>query len=100
MSFVFDNSALCGLFLANQTDSYTEAIASRLVESQTWAPPLLQRHWINDLRIGCRRGVITLAGTRGIIKGLATHPSPAVRQHPAIFPGIAGPEPAAQHEQL
>jgi len=74
MSFVLDNSVLCGWFLANQADNYTEAIASRLAESQAWAPPLLQLEWINVLRTGCRRGRITLAEAREIIDLVAALP--------------------------
>lgn len=74
MSFVLDNSVLCGWFLANQADSYTEAIASRLVESQAWAPPLLQLEWVNVLRTGCRRGRITLAGAKEIIERVSALP--------------------------
>lgn len=35
--FVLDNSVLCGWFLANQADGYTEAIAALLLDSE--APP-------------------------------------------------------------
>jgi predicted nucleic acid-binding protein len=74
MSFVLDNSVLFGWFLANQADSTTEAIASRLVESQAWAPPLLQLEWINVLRSCCRRGRITLPEAREIIDRVAALP--------------------------
>ena len=72
--FVLDNSVLCGWFLANQADGYTEAIAALLLESAAAAPPLLQLEFVNVLRTGCRRGSIPIQKAREIVDQVAVLP--------------------------
>jgi len=72
--FVLDNSVLCGWFLANQADDYTEAIAALLLESEAAAPPLLQLEFVNVLRTGCRRGSIPIQKAREIVDQVAALP--------------------------
>jgi predicted nucleic acid-binding protein len=72
--FVLDNSVLCGWFLANQADGYTESIAALLLESEATAPPLLQQEFVNVLRTGCRRGGIPIQKAREIIDQVAALP--------------------------
>lgn len=73
-SFVLDNSVLCGWFLANQADEYTEAIAARLLESEAVSPQLLQLEFVNVLRTGCRRGSIPIQKAREIVDQVAALP--------------------------
>lgn len=74
MSFVLDNSVVCGWFIANQADGCSAAVASRLMGSHAWAPPLLHLEFVNVLRTGCRRGSIPLSVARDIIDQVAVLP--------------------------
>ena len=89
---MLDNSVLCGWFLANQADGYTEAIAALLLESEATAPPLLQLEFVNVLRTGCRRGSIPIQKAREIVDQVAKLPIrlDAAAPYPPALLALAG----------
>ena len=74
MSFVLDNSVLSGWWIANQADSYTDAVAQALTKSQASAPQLLQLEFVNVIRTGCKRNTLNLETAREIIDEVAKLP--------------------------
>lgn len=50
MSFVLDNSVVCGWLLDSQSTPYSEAVAQRLKTSRAVAPALLPLEYTNVLR--------------------------------------------------
>jgi len=66
-AFVLDNSVLCGWFLANQSNAYSDAVAQQLQAFDAHAPWLLQLEWTNVLRTACRRGSLPIATAQAIV---------------------------------
>ena len=69
--FVLDNSVLCGWFLQDQADAYTEAVAARLSSERACAPPLLMLEFANVLRNLCRRGRFSVEQANEAIDAVA-----------------------------
>ncbi len=72
--FVLDNSVMCGWFLANQANPYSDSVARQLSESDAHAPWLLQLEFTNVLRTACRRGSLTVVAAREIVDQMALLP--------------------------
>ncbi len=74
MSFVLDNSVVCGWLLEGQASPYTDAMA-RLLESQrAVAPPLLLLEYTNVLRTACKRQKMGVAQAQDMLAMLAALP--------------------------
>ena len=55
MTFVLDNSVVCGWMLGSRGTAYSAAIARRLETERAIAPALLKLEWTNILRKACKR---------------------------------------------
>jgi len=55
MSFVIDNSVVCGWIIENQANAYCDAVARRLQTGRAVAPALLPLEYTNVLRTACKR---------------------------------------------
>ena len=73
-AFVLDNSVLCGWFLANQSNPYSDAVAQQLQTLDAHAPWLLQLEWTNVLRTACRRGTLPIATAHTIVDRIGQLP--------------------------
>lgn len=74
MTFVLDNSVVCGWLLANQATPYSEAIAQRLHDDRAVAPTLLRLEYSNVLRSACKRGILNAQQAQDAIAQLAALP--------------------------
>lgn len=74
MTFVLDNSVVCGWLLANQATPYSEAIAQRLHDDRAVAPTLLRLEYSNVLRSTCKRGILNAQQAQDAIAQLAALP--------------------------
>ena len=86
MTFIIDNSVVCGWFLANQSTTYTETIALRLQEEGgAIAPGLWPLELANVLRTACKRGVMIASQAREVAEQIAALPIAVDAQPPAIL---------------
>lgn len=70
MSFVLDNSIVCGWIFNSQSTALSSAIMRRLRVERAAAPPLLVLEYTNVLRTACKRGGLTAARAQASIKQL------------------------------
>ena len=75
MTFVIDNSVVCGWLLAAQATPYSESIAKRLLQGErAIAPALLPLEYSNVLRSACRKGRLTAELAQQALADLAQLP--------------------------
>jgi predicted nucleic acid-binding protein len=74
MSFVLDNSVVCGWLLESQSTPYSEAVAQRLRTSRAMAPALLPLEYTNVLRTACKRQNLVAAQAQHMLALLAQLP--------------------------
>jgi predicted nucleic acid-binding protein len=74
MPFVIDNSVVCGWFIANQADEYTEAIAALLCKDKAFAPALLQLEFVNVLKTACKKGRVPIQTAREVVDQVCALP--------------------------
>jgi predicted nucleic acid-binding protein len=75
MTFVIDNSVVCGWLLAAQATPYSESIAERLLQGErATAPALLPLEYSNVLRSACRKGRLTAELAQQALADLAQLP--------------------------
>ncbi len=74
MSFVLDNSVVCGWLLDSQASAYSDAVAQRLQTGRAIAPPLLPLEYTNVLRTACKRQKIIGAQAQEMLAMLAGLP--------------------------
>lgn len=74
MSFVLDNSVVCGWLLDSQSTPYSEAVAQRLKTSRAIAPALLPLEYTNVLRTACKRQSLVAAQAQHMLALLAQLP--------------------------
>ena len=74
MSFVLDNSVVCGWLLDSQSTPYSEAVAQRLKTSRAVAPALLPLEYTNVLRTACKRQSLVAAQAQHMLAWLAQLP--------------------------
>ena len=74
MPFVLDNSVVCGWMLSDQADTYTDAVAQRLIDDVAVAPSLLRLEFVNVLRTACKRERIAIDAASEIIEHINALP--------------------------
>jgi predicted nucleic acid-binding protein len=74
MSFVVDNSVVCGWLLESQASAYSEGIAQRLQAGRAIAPFLLPLEYTNVLRTACKRQKIIASQAHEMLTMLADLP--------------------------
>lgn len=74
MPFVLDNSVVCGWFLGDQANDYTEAIGQRLLDDRAIVPAIQELELANVLRTACRRQRLDAARAQDILTQLAGLP--------------------------
>lgn len=74
MSFVLDNSVVCGWLFDNQATPYTQAMAKQLEKHRAVAPALLRLEYTNVLRTACKRGICNAQTAQEMLKLLAELP--------------------------
>lgn len=74
MPFVLDNSVVCGWFLDNQANDYTEAIAQRLHVDRAHAPALWPMELANVLRTVCKRGGLIAQQAHAVLEQIERLP--------------------------
>lgn len=82
MTFVLDNSVVCGWLFENQADDYTEAVAARLSEDRAIAPVLWPMELANVLRMACRRAWLNARQAQKMLEQLSRLPI-AIDSQPA-----------------
>ena len=70
MSFVLDNSIVCGWIIRSQSTALSAAIMRRLRFERAAAPPLLVLEYTNVLRTACKRGGLTASSAQAAIEQL------------------------------
>lgn len=74
MPFVLDNSVVCGWFLGDQANDYTEAIGQRLLDDRAIVPVIQELELANVLRTACRRQRLDAARAQDILTQLTGLP--------------------------
>jgi predicted nucleic acid-binding protein len=79
---VVDNSVVCGWFLGNQANAYSDALAGQLTDARLWTPALWELELANVLRTACQRGAMHAQQAHEIVAALADLPLTVDRDAP------------------
>jgi predicted nucleic acid-binding protein len=74
MSFVIDNSVVCGWLIESQASAYSDAVARRLQTGRAVAPALLPLEYTNVLRTACKRQRLLALQAQQMLATLAELP--------------------------
>ena len=74
MSFVIDNSVVCGWLIESQANTYCDAVARRLQTGRAVAPALLPLEYTNVLRTACKRQRLLALQAQQMLATLAELP--------------------------
>lgn len=89
MSFVLDNSVVCGWFLENQATDYSESILERLRDDRAAVPALWELEFTNVLRTACLRQRLTAEAAQRVVGQIISLPIDVDRQ-PVLASEILG----------
>ncbi|MEW5887324.1 MAG: type II toxin-antitoxin system VapC family toxin [Pseudomonadota bacterium] len=91
MSFVIDNSVVCGWLIESQSSPYAQAVAQRLLDERAIAPALLPLEYTNVLRTACKRQRLIASQAQEMLALLATLPIDidSAKPHPAQLLDLA-----------